>query len=313
MPRKQASGSPRYPKSAFGHSATQHANDQCKKLKPMSPAANCIAQVMDTPGSEMTASAGSVEAPPEPHPDGQHSTALTIDSRSTSYTTARLTRYQLKLQLQMQKPFRFLDLSADIRYMVFDKLFPKKIYLRKRYTGIGGNSTVALILRLLHINQQLRKEGLGYIYCMKPIFSISIHDAHAFPLPLLVKRLHLRTVELDERTMFRSNNDTFDCLPTDKTDHSIQMFGHCWSGHSVEELRLCLLMAPNTEYRGVAFGTNLTVTSVFAPLGHFNKVHVRCRPVPHSFAGRVRACRRAFKGVAETLASSLRLSSNDSS
>lgn len=184
--------------------------------------------------------------------------------------------------------------------MVFDLLIPKEIRLRKRYTGAGGNSTAAPVLKLFHICEQLRREALDCMHCRKPIFSISIHDARFFPLPLEVRRLKLRTIELDEKTIYRSDNAGHDCLPTPRTREAIRKFGRCWAGHRIEELVLQLLMAPNTEYNGVAYGTNLTVASVFAPLGYFTQVRVRCRP-NKGFGGRVIMCQRAFEAVAKTL------------
>lgn len=326
---ERASGSPHYRKSALNHganacrgrsgmappglrpvsrrktasvrqpsgsliTAVQHATDHGEELEPVSRAANGFTQVMDPLGLEVIASAGCVEKLPEPRPHG------------------RITRFQMELQMQMQKqqPFRFLDLPAEIRCMVFDQLISRKIHLWRRYTGKGGNSTVAFILGLLHINHQLRQEALDYICYRKPTFSISIHDAHSFPLQLVVRRLELHTVELDEKTMHRYDCPTFDSLPTDKTRDAIEMFGQCWAGHRVEEVRLHLWMAPNTQYKGGAYGTNLTVASTFAPLGHFNKVWIRCslRNVPSL---RLRNCRRAFKGVAKILVSSLRLPVED--
>ena len=90
------------------------------------------------------------------------------------------------------------------------------------------------------------------------------------------------------------------------------MFGQCWTGHCIEELNLHFLMAPNTKYRGVADGTNLTVVSVFAPLGHFNKVQARYS-LKNVWHREEINCIKAFKGVAKILLLFLRQSNSNSS
>jgi hypothetical protein len=94
-----------------------------------------------------------------------------------------------------KKPFNFLGLPLDIKYMVFDELVPKKVSLKQRYVGVGGNSDVAFVFILLRLNRQLRSQLLKYIHHKKPTFSLSIDVAHAFPLPTLVKRLKLREID----------------------------------------------------------------------------------------------------------------------
>jgi hypothetical protein len=211
-----------------------------------------------------------------------------------------------------KKPFCFLDLPRDIRYMVFDELVPKKIRLRKRYTGVGGSSAIASIFKLLLLNKQSREEILNYIRYRNPIFSLLMQDAHSFPLPLEVRRLELLAVELDRESMFRSNNPTFECLPTRRIGKAIEKFGQCWTNHRIEELILHFFMAPHTEYRRVPYGS--TLVSVLAPLGHFNEVQALYSLKNIWWRKQQIQCEKAFKGIAETLPLSLkRQSSGDSS
>jgi len=195
--------------------------------------------------------------------------------------------------------------------MVFDEIVPKKIHLRRRYTGIGGNSPIALVFKMLHINRQLRQEVLDCIRRNMPVFKLSIHDAHLFPLPQAVRRLRLLAVQLDQKTMYRSRNPEFDCLPTDETEDAIQKFEICWNNHNIEVLVLDLSMAPNTRYEGVGGSTCNTVVSAFAPLGHFNMVKANYSLKDTAWRDESE-CKRAFHSVVRTLKASLKKSSVDS-
>jgi len=72
--------------------------------------------------------------------------------------------------------------------MVFDELVLKKVSLRKRHVGVGGNSVIAPVFApvfiLLCLSRQLRAEVLGYIHHKKLTFILSIYDAYAFPYRL---------------------------------------------------------------------------------------------------------------------------------
>jgi hypothetical protein len=215
---------------------------------------------------------------------------------------ATLTRRQAKLR--KQKPNPLLRLPPEIRSMIFDELVPEKIQLRKRYMGVGGNSAIAPIFKLLCLNRQLRDEVLDYIHRTKRIFSVSLHDAHSFPWSPAIRRLDLRAVEFDQSTVFRLGNPEKDCLPTWKTKEAIEELSKCWTGHFIEELALQFSMAAHTEYKGVAFSTNCTVVSAFAPLGRFNKVRARYTLKHVSWRNKDQ-CVRAFVTVSKTLRKSL--------
>jgi hypothetical protein len=182
------------------------------------------------------------------------------------------TRRQANL-LSEKQPFDLLRLPPEVQFNVFDHLIPKKIRLRRRYTGKGGNSAVARVFELLHAGPKLRDNLLAYISSKKPIFSLSIHDAQFFPL-LKVRRLELRGIEFDQYTIFRADNHQRDCLPTLDTENAIEVFSESWTGRCIDELTLVFSMAPNSHYKGVCFSTNRTVTSAFAPLGQFTKLRV---------------------------------------
>jgi hypothetical protein len=188
----------------------------------------------------------------------------------------RVTRGQEKLQIAERPPFDFLKLPPEVKYMIFDaaKLVPKKVFLKKRYTGVGGNSIVARIFGLLSLNHQFRSDILGYIRHKSPTFSLSVQVAHAFPLPALVARLELREIEFDPGSISRPKNHNHDCLPTGGTEGAIRKFGDCWTNHHIDELILVCSMDPQTERlrRDAIYWARGTVASAFAPLGCFNMV-----------------------------------------
>jgi hypothetical protein len=131
-----------------------------------------------------------------------------------------------------------------VKYIIFDKaeLILEKISLRKRYTGISSNLSIARIFGLLSLNRQFRFDILGYIYYKSPTFTLLIQVAHTFPLLTFVRRLELREIEFDLGSIYRPKNYNYNYLPTRGTEDVIKKFGSCWTDYYIEELILIYLI-----------------------------------------------------------------------
>jgi len=178
----------------------------------------------------------------------------------------RVTRHQAKLRAK-KRLFNLPGLPLELRIKIYDEFLPSKIYLKKRYMGVGGNTPVAPIFTLLSLNRQSRSETFDRIRVKNPIFSLSVHHApYAFPIlqnqNIMTRRLELRNIEFDRRSFNRSG------IPSEKTADAIEMFKDNWPDHQIEELSLiCSLDAQSGP-----LWTPRTLESEFAPLGRFKMV-----------------------------------------
>jgi hypothetical protein len=188
---------------------------------------------------------------------------------------ARTTRYQLARQLAAQAPFPLMKLPPEIRSILFSPLLPaQKHRLRRRYTGIGGNTPTATIFALLHINRQLREEMMSYLLFKMPKFILFIQEAYTFPLQQIVRNLQLSRIELTREYMFELENKQIACVPTDNVYSEIVEFRNHWVEHNIQSLELILSMADDEEYVYRDSATAEQIVDNFL-LGKFKQVAVR--------------------------------------
>jgi len=137
---------------------------------------------------------------------------------------------------------------------------PKTIRLKRRYTGVGGNTPVAPIFKLLRINKMMSYE----VSSVRPVLQSE---------NITAKRLMLRCLEFLPYTIYQSGTSSNGCRPNEKTAWAIEKFGELWKHHEIE-LDLTLICSMG-RHGTVVPSTNITLEREFAPLGQFNKVLIR--------------------------------------